>query len=183
MTRPHTARSGGFTIIELMVTIAVVSVLLSLAVPAFNDLMRRTRIANQTNAIVGALNYARGETATRGLPITVCAAADMAREECLAASEDATDWTNGFIVFTDRTGDFGEIDGTDQVLQAGGMPEGGFTLASTATFARFAVGASPSTERTFTVRPTDMGVCVATGTREITIGRTGRVMSTKKTCP
>lgn len=180
MTRPH-KHSAGFTIIELMVTIAVAAVLLGLAVPAFTDVIRNTRMANQANSVVGALNYARSESATRGMPVSVCALNNDG-SACVDAAESATNWTNGWMIFTDRSGDLGEPDGTDTILQTGAMPGGGFAIASTASFVRFGVGASGATERTLTVRPTDTGVCLTTGVREIVIGRTGRVSSIKKTC-
>ena len=181
MTRPH-APSSGFTIIELMVTVAVVSVLLGLAVPAFTNLIRNNRMAAQANAVVGALNYARGETATRGIPISICAAAGSERDTCVAPAENATSWANGWITFTDRTGTLGQFDGDDEVLQTGTTPAGGFTVSSNATFVRFGVGATASTERTFTVIPTDTSVCITTGRRQITVGLTGRVNSSKSSC-
>lgn len=180
MTRPH-IHSAGFTIIELMVTIAVVSVLLGIGVPAFTDTVRNNRMANQTNAVVGALNYARAESATRGMPISICAA-NAARDACVAAAATATNWTNGWIIFTDRIGVVGQLDGTDEVLQTGPMPAGGFMVSSDATFVRFGVGASGATERMFSILPTNTSVCRTTGTRRIEIGRTGRVSSSKRTC-
>jgi len=180
MTRPH-PHSAGFTIIELMVTIAVVSVLLGLAVPAFTNVVRNTRIANQTNAVVGALQYARAESATRGMPVSVCAA-NTDRTACLTAAATNTNWTNGYIVFTDRTGVVGERDGTDEVLQTGAMPMTGYSVAVTATFVRFGIGLTGATERTLTVTPTDTSVCLTTGRRQIAIGRTGRVSSIKSSC-
>lgn len=180
MTRPH-PRSAGFTLIELMVTIAVVAVLLGLAVPAFTDVVRRSRIANQTNSVVGALQYARGESATRGIPVSICAA-NADRTACVTASESATNWTNGWIIFTDRVSPFGERGGTDETLQTGAMPTAGYSVASTASFVRFGIGVTGATERTLVVTPTDTGVCLTTGRRQITIGRTGRVNSIKSPC-
>ena len=181
MTRPH-PRSGGFTIIELMVTIAVVSVLLSLAVPAFTDVIRNTRISNQTNMVVGALQYARAESATRGIPVSICAA-NAARDNCLAPSATATNWTNGWLIFTDRTGTVGSRDlPDDELLQTGAMPAGGFSVSSTGTFVRFGLGPIGTTANTFTVTPTTTSVCLATGRRQIAITRTGRVNSSKSSC-
>lgn len=180
MTRPR-SHSGGFTIIELMVTIAVVSVLLGLAVPAFNDLIRNNRLSEQANAIVGALNYARAETAVRGTPVSVCAA-NASRNACVAAAETATTWANGWIIFTDRTGDLGVIDGDDTVLQTGAAPGMAYAVTNTASFVRFGVGAAPATERTFTIAPTTTGLCNATGRRRVTVSMTGRVITSKITC-
>lgn len=45
----------GFTLIELMVTIAVAAVLLGIAVPSFQDMLERNRVAAQTNEVLGDL--------------------------------------------------------------------------------------------------------------------------------
>ena len=64
-------RQGGFTIIELMITIAVLGVLLALAVPNMRDLVIRNRLTTRTNALVAAMQLARSEAIKRGVPITV----------------------------------------------------------------------------------------------------------------
>lgn len=181
MTRPP-RQSSGFTIIELMVTLTVAAVLLGLAVPTFTDMIRNTRIANQANAIVGALNYARAETTVRGMPISICAASDAGRTACVAASTGVTQWQNGWIVFTDRSGVVGVLDDRDELLQTGTPPAMGFSVVNTASFVRFGVGATPSTEGTFTVAPTSPGYCASTGNRQIAVGLTGRVNTSKSTC-
>lgn len=181
MTRPP-RQASGFTIIELMITVAVASVLLGLAVPAFTDMIRNTRISNQANAIVGALNYARAETTVRGLPIAICAATNAALNACVAAGEGNTAWANGWIVFTDRSGVMGVLDGTDQVLQTGAPPAMGFSIVNTGSFVRFGVGATPSTASTFTVAPASPGYCASTGNRQIVVGLTGRVNTSKSSC-
>jgi type IV fimbrial biogenesis protein FimT len=188
MTRIHTsstaaARSAGFTIIELMVTIAVLAVLLSIGVPAFNDMIRNNRIAAQTNAVVGALNYARGETATRGAPVSICAAEDAGDDpEGPDTCSTANDWQFGWIIFTDRVGTQGMIDVGDEILQTGGAPVNGFNLQVTDSFVRFGVGSSPSTARTLTITPTETGFCATTGSRIINVGNTGRVNTAKGSC-
>jgi type IV fimbrial biogenesis protein FimT len=181
MTLLH-RHSGGFTIIELMVTIAIAAVLLGLAVPGFGTLMRNNRLATQTNTVVGALNYARSETLVRGMPISVCAASSAARDRCVTPAATSTSWTNGWIVFTDRSGTPGTIDTpNDEVLQTGPGPANGFTVTNTGTFVRFGVGATPSTQRTFRIAPTNMLACAGTGRREIAVSGTGRVNTTKFT--
>lgn len=178
MKRP-VKHSAGFTILELMVAVSVLGILLGIGVPALGNLIRNNRIAEQANAVVGALNYARGETATRGVPVTICAARDAGRTQC---DDAATNWANGWITFTDRTGTVGTLDGTDEVLQTGDAPNGAFTLSTTASFVRFGVGATPTTDRTFTIAPTNTSFCASTGQRQITVTRTGRVNTSKSTC-
>lgn len=52
---------SGFTILELMIALAILGVLLTIGVPALTNYLKDSRITNQTNALVASLNYARGE--------------------------------------------------------------------------------------------------------------------------
>ena len=61
----------GFTLIELMFTIVVMAVLLSIGVPSFRDFIRSSRMAEGTNALVGDLNFARSEAIKRNQNTTV----------------------------------------------------------------------------------------------------------------
>jgi type IV fimbrial biogenesis protein FimT len=58
-------RQRGFTAIELMVVVVIAGVLLTLALPAFNDLMARRRIEGQANELVSDLAYAKTEAVQR----------------------------------------------------------------------------------------------------------------------
>ncbi|WP_019626001.1 GspH/FimT family pseudopilin [Thioalkalivibrio sp. ALJT] len=67
MTRPQ-----GFTLVELMVTIAVFAVLASIAVPSFRFIIENNRVTTAANELTTAFNYARSEAVRRGLPVSVC---------------------------------------------------------------------------------------------------------------
>ena len=67
--------NSGFTLFELMVGIAIMGILVSLAVPSFQDYGRNTRAISAQNDLVTALNYARSEE--RSAPASI--AASMAR--------------------------------------------------------------------------------------------------------
>lgn len=68
MSRP---RQSGFTIIELMITVAVVAILLTVGVPSMQTLVRNNQLTTQTNEFVSALQLARSEAAKRNVPVTV----------------------------------------------------------------------------------------------------------------
>ena len=50
--------AGGFSLIELMVAIAIVAILLAVAFPNFEDSMRRNRLATTTNELLGSVALA-----------------------------------------------------------------------------------------------------------------------------
>jgi type IV fimbrial biogenesis protein FimT len=76
MSRAPTLPARGFTLIELMVTLAVAAVLIGLAVPAFNDLVRQRAMVSRINDMVLAFSYARSEAVRRGALVSVQAVDD-----------------------------------------------------------------------------------------------------------
>lgn len=69
-------RAQGFTLMELMVTLAVLAVILGLAVPSFATLVRRNRLVAAANELVAAAQLARIEAVRRNRPVTLCPSTD-----------------------------------------------------------------------------------------------------------
>lgn len=92
-----TVRSAirGFTLLELMVVLAIAAILMAVAVPSFALLIQKNRLATQTNAFIGDLQFARAEAIKQGQPVTICASSDGST--CLGT----TTWGTGWIVFAD----------------------------------------------------------------------------------
>lgn len=91
--------ASGFTLIELIVTVAIVGILTVAAVPSFIDLMRNNRSAAQANEFLAALNLARSEAAKRGQNVSLCSSIDAAT----CRTSDPTNWSDGWILFVDGT--------------------------------------------------------------------------------
>jgi type IV fimbrial biogenesis protein FimT len=61
-------RSTGFTIIELMIAIVVLAILLTVAIPSLQDLLKRNQVIGQTNEVVALIHLARNEAIRRNPP-------------------------------------------------------------------------------------------------------------------
>lgn len=93
----------GFTLIELMVTLAIVTVLLVLAVPSLEDATLNTQLRAQSNALLASLQLARSEAIKRNARVVVCKTADWTATD--AACDTAGGWEQGWIVFHDCDND------------------------------------------------------------------------------
>ncbi|WP_188093648.1 GspH/FimT family pseudopilin [Marinobacter salinexigens] len=66
----------GFTLIELMVVIALIAIIAGFAVPQMGRLIENNRVVSTTNSVVGMLNYSRSEAIRRGALVKVTASAN-----------------------------------------------------------------------------------------------------------
>jgi type IV fimbrial biogenesis protein FimT len=81
-------RSLGFTLTELMVTVAVLAIVLSVAVPGFGNMIRQNRAETQSGVLLNAFNLARSEAIKRGGQIRV-------------TSLSNGNWSSGWRVWAD----------------------------------------------------------------------------------
>ena len=101
-------RQRGFTLGEVLTTLAVVGVSLSLVVPSLASVTRSNLRAGAINELVGTLHLARSEAITRNTPIVVCPSTDS--RTCAPVA-----WESGWIRFVDGNGNF-EADAGEAVL-------------------------------------------------------------------
>jgi len=88
-------KSAGFTLIELIVTVSIVAILMSIAVPSFKNMIDSNRLSTGTNELVSALILARSEALKRGQRVTVCTSADSTN------CSGNNDFGQGWLVFED----------------------------------------------------------------------------------
>lgn len=86
----------GFTLIELMMVIAIAAILLAVAVPEFTSLMRKNELRAEFSKIHSTLAFARSEAVARNEHVAICSSSNGL--EC----NGSDDWVDGWIVFVDR---------------------------------------------------------------------------------
>ncbi len=86
----------GFTLIEVLATLAVAALLATFALPSAQRLIHEIRAETAIHAVRGGLAYARASAATHGRPVLICPL--DAHDQCRG------DWSEGFAVFVDLTG-------------------------------------------------------------------------------
>lgn len=96
----------GFTLIELMVTLALAAILGSLAAPAVRDFIVRSKLTNLGNEFTGSILRARNEAVNRNTCVTMCmsSSAGNASPACTTAGAD---WQVGWIAFLNPSCDSG----------------------------------------------------------------------------
>ncbi|WP_303638583.1 MULTISPECIES: GspH/FimT family pseudopilin [Stenotrophomonas] len=108
-------RSNGFTLVELMVTIAVVAILSTLAYPSFQSTIRSNRVTTINNEIIGLVNLARSEAVRSNRGGGICGSSD-------GSTCDGT-WSGGMLAFADADRD-GQLSSGETVLRyVGGNPK------------------------------------------------------------
>lgn len=85
----------GFTLVELMITIAILAILISMAAPSFSGAVQSTRITGLSHSLQGSLQLARSEAIKRQAQVIVCRA-NVALDGCA----DGEDWSNGWMVLS-----------------------------------------------------------------------------------
>ncbi len=84
--------AGGFTLIELMVTIAIAAILMSMAAPSFRSMLVNNRMSAAANGFFNALNYARNTALSGNTTIVVCPVGAFNSTTCGAS------WAAGWMV-------------------------------------------------------------------------------------
>jgi type IV fimbrial biogenesis protein FimT len=89
---------AGFTLVELVITLVIVGVLLSLAVPGFRDLLERNRLQSASSAVYTSLMFARSEALKRNQSVVMCKR-DTAGTACDTSTPVDGKWEEGWLVY------------------------------------------------------------------------------------
>lgn len=161
------ANVRGFTLLELMVTLAVAVVLLTIAIPSYRSVVTRNSVAANANDLVGSLNYARSEAVSRGTTVYVCASQNQ------TTCRNDSIWSDGWIIYAPAADASAATPDADNRLRVHGATGSGFSVVSNdPTPLSFNADGFAIIGRTFTLQTEDHQ-----STTTVTVASTGRVES------
>lgn len=175
---PRPTAAAGFTLLELMVTIAIVAILVAVGFPSFTGIMRSNRVATSTNDLMASIALARSEATRNPAGAGICTSTD-------GAACGGT-WNDGWMVWIDVDGD----DSPDVGERVVRYTQGNENLAITAapatgsgTVILFDARGRVADSRmiTFSLQPStcDSGLPLL---RQLVVQRTGQVRITRGNC-
>ncbi|MBK0026634.1 GspH/FimT family pseudopilin [Stenotrophomonas sp. S48] len=166
-------RSNGFTLVELMVTIAVVAILGTIAFPSFQSTIRSNRIASAGNEMTGLLSLARSEAVRNKRGGGVCGSSD-------GSSCDGA-WRSGMLAWADVDGN-GSKGSNEVVLRFVAVTSDSVTVTGPAAEVAFDARGRrrAAAAQQITLQPVKCGSDPQR--RTLSVNAAGQITSTKAAC-
>ncbi|HKL51915.1 MAG TPA: Tfp pilus assembly protein FimT/FimU [Wenzhouxiangellaceae bacterium] len=162
------SEQAGFTLMELLIGIAVLAILTTLALPAFTQFIANNRLASEANEMVASFQFARSEALKRGIEVQVCSSADGAT--C------GGNWAQGWIAMADPGGP------DEAVLRVWSPSDDAFQFTPASSVVRFQPNGFSTAAAEQQIEMMLSG-CTSDSARRILVERTGRVASQRVDCP
>ena len=161
-------KQSAFTLIELITTVAVFLLIITIGVPSMNNYFQNNRLITETNTLVGAINITRSEAIKRRTNVTLC------KSDNGANCNPGATWDSGWIIFINTDNDSpAQVDAGEEILKVNGGAMGGNSLQSSAALEHFITYRANG----FSNAQGQFILCNKKGAdsaRAITISRTGR---------
>jgi type IV fimbrial biogenesis protein FimT len=136
MMRPclsaHPNKVVGITIVELVISLAVVAILAATGVPAFSSFIQSNRLSSSAFDLLATIQLARSESVKRRTKVVLCRSADptSATPSC---GGSANTWTSGWLVFASGDSNNTYQATTDTLLEIGLVDPRNVTIITNGT--------------------------------------------------
>lgn len=168
----------GFTLPELMVTLSIAAILVTLATPSYVNFIQKNEALVMANQLVSDLNTARMKGLSMGHQTFLCPIADGATYVC----GNETQWSNGWRVYQDATGLY-TANASNLLQESNYQNTTGVTMTVTPSnlskFAYNALGSLSTTPFTVTFRPV---TCVGSQVQTVSVSSSGSVSKETTGC-
>lgn len=172
-------RNQGFTLLELLVTLAILTVVAGFALPSMQGLLSGSGMSATSNQLLNSLQSARSEAIKRIVPVGLCSSAQPLAAEPVCGGSFADGW----FVFVDSDGN-GIRSGTDEIIVQIDAPSPAFSLTADTRFAAGVLFSISGASVTATGTPIGASLeikSLATGEmREVKVAASGRITSQAK---
>lgn len=172
----------GFTLFELMITIAVISLVFSVGVPMMKTFVVSNRLVTQANELIGAMAYARSEAVKRNKTVTICRR-KIDSKEC--GGTTAEGWKGGWLIFENKGSNM-PIALTDADILRIYKPLSGNNYLNGGTkfpnYISYLPNGRSNTNGTFTLCAYDAGSDNQQNIRKLIVSNTGRARVERDKC-
>ncbi|MCW8450678.1 GspH/FimT family pseudopilin [Legionella quinlivanii] len=165
----------GFTLTELIVTLCIAAIFITVAVPGYYALIQNNKVVAMVNRLSASLNFARMEAIKRGVRVSVCSAGNAALTTCGSASQ----WAQGWIVFVDANNN-NLIDSNNDLVKVNeALPSGTRINADAGIVSYNSMGFASSGAMNLSVTATG---CKGNNARSLNISASGRLSISRIAC-
>jgi type IV fimbrial biogenesis protein FimT len=115
--QPRFLQQRGFTLYELLISVAIFIILTSVGIPSYISFVRNGQLSNISTTLFSDLMFARSEAMKRKTNVVVCRSANPTATSPACGGGTSGDWSTGWIVFADNGGTSGVYDTGDVLLR------------------------------------------------------------------
>lgn len=149
---PWRVTHAGFTLLELLITVAIASILIGIAAPGFTSFIESNRVSMTRDSLAKAIHFARSEAVYKKTTVTICSSQNQTN------CSNSGNWSDGWIVFEDLDAS-GDWSAGERLLEVNeGNSKVAITGVQNLTFALSGLRSDGNGPQTFSVCPVNSSV-------------------------